>query len=176
MASRLTIRSTAALSLQHSAVGYALRWEQSIHRNPILIHFAPCFTHRRYAAKLRSIRLSARSISVQRGPSGPRVARFFSLFSQGHGLNGSPTAPVERPLYFFSFHPLNGGVACQLSTCARRSRPFRGRAIREHRERQAPTPSPHSHDDESTTTHPRSAQRDSWLTPSPAAVRQIDGW
>jgi hypothetical protein len=38
------------------------------------------------------------------------------------------------------------------------------------------SPSPPIHDDESTTTHPRSAQRDSWLTPSPAAVRQIDGW
>jgi integrase len=39
-----------------------------------------------------------------------------------------------------------------------------------------PIPSPPTHDDESITTHPRSARRDSWLTPSPAAVRQIDGW
>ncbi len=38
------------------------------------------------------------------------------------------------------------------------------------------TPSPPTHDDESTTTHPRCARRDSWLTPSPAAVRQIDWW
>ena len=38
------------------------------------------------------------------------------------------------------------------------------------------TPLPQTHDDESTTTHPRSARKDSWLTPLPAAVRQLDGW
>jgi hypothetical protein len=39
-----------------------------------------------------------------------------------------------------------------------------------------PIPSRLTHDDESTTTHPRSARRDSWPTPLPAAVRQFDGW
>lgn len=35
-------------------------------------------------------------------------------------------------------------------------------------------PSPPTHDDVSTTTHPRSARTDSWLILSPAAVRLID--
>jgi integrase len=38
-----------------------------------------------------------------------------------------------------------------------------------------PIPSRLTHDDESTTTHPRCARKDSWLTPSPAATRRIVG-
>ena len=33
---------------------------------------------------------------VQRGPSQAARCAVFPLLSQGHGLNGSPTAPVER--------------------------------------------------------------------------------
>jgi len=55
----------------------------------------------------------------------PRVARSFPPYSQGHGLNGSPTAPVGRALCSFPLHPLNGVVACQLSKCARPMRVFR---------------------------------------------------
>jgi len=38
------------------------------------------------------------------------------------------------------------------------------------------TPAPPTHDDVSATTHPRSAQKYSWLTLAPAAVRPLDGW
>ncbi len=35
---------------------------------------------------------------------------------------------------------------------------------------------PPTHDDESITTHPRSARRDSWLRPGLAVAHRIDGW
>ena len=108
-----------------------------------------------------------------------RIERAHSYRARSASRKGTwplPPHSSETVRCSFPFHPLNGGVACQLSSCARRSRSFLGRAIREHRERQAITPSPPNHDDESATTHPRSARKDSWLTPAPVAVRRIDGW
>jgi hypothetical protein len=64
----------------------------------------------------------------------PRVARSFPPAPSGHGLIGSPTASVERS-FFFSPTPNTMGWDGSSLHCARRSRPFLGRAIREHRER-----------------------------------------
>lgn len=68
-----------------------------------------------------------------------RFRGVYPLDSEQKGSVGGggchSTAPVQRAFRCFFFLPLNGVGACQLSPCARRSRPFLGRAIREHRER-----------------------------------------
>ncbi len=164
-----------------------------------------------------------------REPSeGARCAVFHPLHLRSWA-DWFPHCARRTAALLFLFPPSQWGVACQLSTCARRSRPFRGRAIRDfspyhfrswanwfptvpvERSFLSPPPltqwdetvfsqlrassdhrftvgaprakrvdrlipSPPTHDDESSTTHPRCVRRDLWLTPLPVAVRQIDGW
>ena len=194
---------------------------------------------------------SSQRARVQRGPSGllclswrewprlpftARIERAHSYRARSASKKGTWPLPPHSSkaarcanTLLFLFPPSHGVGACQLSPCGRRSRPFRGRALRDHspyslrswaewfphcarrtilslphplnnglrwfcsqlracnegllrprvvRAKRANrlSPSPPTHDDESATTHPRCARRDSWLVPAPAEVHRIVGW
>ena len=71
-----------------------------------------------------------------RAPSDPALAPRLQVplsswaYSTPNGNNGKHLEIVPPHLCSFSIHPINGGAAGQLSTCARPTRAFGGRALR----------------------------------------------